>query len=67
MKTTVHVERAKHGITQTQLADKVGTTKQTISLLEQNKTKTSTKLAIKIARFFRVEVEDLFIPDDKEL
>jgi len=60
MKNTIKVERAKIGISQTQLADAVGVSKQTIHSVETARFVPSTVLALKMARFFKVAVEDIF-------
>jgi putative transcriptional regulator len=48
-------------MTQQQLADKVGVTRQTIIAIEQNKYSPSLGLAFKIARAFDCKVEDVFL------
>ena len=53
--------RFEHGeMTQQQLADKVGVTRQTIIAIEQGKYSPSLSLAFKIARTFNVTVEQVF-------
>lgn len=59
-KTNIHIERAKHNITQKQLAKKVGVTRQTIHSIESGKFIAGLPLALKIAQFFRTTIEDLF-------
>jgi putative transcriptional regulator len=53
--------RKKRRITQTNLADAVLTTRQTIYLIEQNKVIPSLKLAFKLADYFNKTIEELFI------
>lgn len=60
MRNTIKVERAKKGITQTDLADKVGVTRLTIHSIEAGKFKPSVMLAMKIAAFFDTSVESIF-------
>jgi putative transcriptional regulator len=60
MKNLIKVERARHELTQAQLAEKLGVSRQTIHAIEKNKFNPSVTLAIKMARFFRVTVEYLF-------
>ncbi len=60
MKNTVNVERAKLRITQGDLAEKIGVSRQTIHAIETGKFVPSTVLALKIARFFGVSVEAVF-------
>jgi putative transcriptional regulator len=53
--------RFDHGeMTQQELADRVGCTRQTIVVLEQAKYVPSLALAIRIARVFGATVEDIF-------
>ncbi len=60
MKNLIKVERARHNLTQAQLADKLSVSRQTIHAIEKNKFKPSVTLAIKMAQFFEVTVEYLF-------
>jgi len=60
MKNLVKVERARLDLTQAQLAEKLGVSRQTIHAIERNKFNPSVTLAIKMARFFKVTVEYLF-------
>ena len=58
-----HVRRLRfeHGqITQQQLADKVGVTRQTIIAIESGKYAPSLPLAFKLARTFGVPIEQVF-------
>ncbi len=47
-------------MTQQQLADKAGVTRQTIIAIEAGKYSPSLSLAFRIARAFRVDVEEVF-------
>lgn len=60
MKTSIHVERAKMRISQEDLAHKVQVTRQTIHSIERGKKVPSVELAIRIAKVFNVQVEDIF-------
>ena len=60
MRNTVKVERAKRDITQADLAEQVNVSKQTILSIEKGKFAPSAVLAMKIARYFNVKVEDIF-------
>lgn len=51
-------------MTQAQLADKVGVTRQTIVAIEKAKYSPSLELAFRIARVFDVPLEDVFSYDD---
>lgn len=60
MKNSIRVERAIANITQAELAEKTGVSRQTINAIESNKYVPSTTLAMKIARLFSKKVEDIF-------
>lgn len=60
MQNTIRIERAIKNITQAELAEKVGVSRQTINTIESNKYIPSTLLALKIARVFGKGVEDIF-------
>ena len=60
MKNLIKVERARHNLTQADLAEKVRVSRQTIYAIENDKFNPSVTLAIKMARFFNVTVEYLF-------
>lgn len=52
--------RAKFSLTQEELAQKTGVTRQTIIAIEQNKYIPSLLLAMKIAKVFKQKVEMIF-------
>ena len=60
MKNNLKVERAKMNITQQELADKVGVSRQTINSIESNRFIPSTTLAIKLSELFKTTVNELF-------
>jgi len=60
MKNTIKVERAKQNMTQQDLAEKIGVSRQTINSIESQKYIPSTVLALKIAKVFNIKVEELF-------
>lgn len=64
MKNKLKVYRAMHELTQEQLADKIGVSRQTVIAIENNKYLPSLGLAFKIARLFEVTVEDIFSYDE---
>jgi len=61
MKNKLKVLRAMHELTQEQLADKIGVSRQTVIAIESDKYLPSLGLAFKIAGLFKVKVEDIFI------
>ena len=60
MKNNLKVKRAMHNLTQEELAEKIGVTRQTVIAIESNKYLPSLGLAFKIAKLFKVKVEDVF-------
>ncbi len=65
MQTRIHDLRKKRKITQSELADAVNVTRQTIISLENGRYNASLILAHKIAQFFEVPIEELFIFDQE--
>jgi putative transcriptional regulator len=66
MKNSIRVERAIHDMTQQQLADQIGVSRQTINAMESNKYVPSTVLALKIARLFGKTVEEIFTLEQED-
>ena len=60
MQNTIKVERAIKNLTQAELAEKIGVSRQTINAIETNKYIPSTILALKMAKVFGKKVEDIF-------
>jgi len=60
MKNKLKVFRAMHDLTQEELANKLGVTRQTVVSLEIGKYDSSIGLAFRIARLFNVKIEDVF-------
>jgi putative transcriptional regulator len=61
----IKIQRAIKNITQEELAAQIGVTRKTINTIETGKFIPSTILAIKLARFFKINVEELFILVEK--
>ncbi len=61
MKNTIKIERAILNITQQELAEKIGVSRQTINAIESNKYVPSTVLALKMAGLFQKKVDDIFM------
>lgn len=66
MKNRIKVERAERDITQQQLAEAVGVSRQTIVAVEKNRFLPSTPLALKISRYFGKPVESIFILEETD-
>jgi putative transcriptional regulator len=60
MKNSIKVERAKKNITQEELAEKISVSRQTINAIETCRFVPSTILSLKIARYFKTSVEQIF-------
>ena len=60
MKNSIKVERAILNITQAKLAEMIDVSRQTINAMELNKYVPSTVLALKIARIFNKNVNEIF-------
>ena len=57
---SVYALRTKNGMTQEELAEKAGITRQTVISIEKGNYTPSVLLAIKLALVFEVPVEDVF-------
>lgn len=64
MKNKLEEIRKQRGIKQEELADAMGVSRQTISSLENGRYNPSVILAIKLARYFSMNVEDIFIYEE---
>ena len=60
MKNEIKKFRIKLGITQEELADKVGVRRETIVFLEQGKYNPSLKLALSVAKELKTPIDKLF-------
>lgn len=56
----IRVFRAERRISQAELAEAIGVSRKTISTIEVGRFVPSTIIALKIARYFSVQVEDIF-------
>jgi putative transcriptional regulator len=66
MKNNIRVERAIKNITQADLAQAVGVSRQTINTIESNKYVPSTVLALKISRVFGKALEEIFTLEEAD-
>ncbi|AIQ76626.1 MULTISPECIES: helix-turn-helix transcriptional regulator [Paenibacillus] len=65
MKNRLEEIRKEKGIKQEELADKLEVSRQTIGSLENGRYNPSIILAFKIARFFEMSIEDIFIYEEE--
>jgi putative transcriptional regulator len=56
----IRVFRAEHRMSQADLAEAIGVTRKTINTIESGRFVPSTVIALRIARYFEVPVEDIF-------
>ncbi|MBQ3582879.1 MAG: helix-turn-helix transcriptional regulator [Alistipes sp.] len=66
MKNTIRVARAEQRITQQELANATGVSRQTINAIESGKFVPSTVLALKIAHTFQKPVEEIFQLEEED-
>ncbi|WP_428236328.1 helix-turn-helix transcriptional regulator [Gracilimonas sp.] len=60
MNNSIKVERARNNMSQSDLAEKAGVTRQTIYAIETKRFIPSTVLAFKLAKILKIEVTELF-------
>ncbi|AFC98826.1 putative transcriptional regulator [Methanocella conradii HZ254] len=66
MRTRIKEYRARHNLTQEDLANLVGVRRETIVFLEKGKYNPSLKLAHDVARALHATIDELFIFDEEE-
>ena len=66
MKTRIAEFRKENKLSQAELADIVGVTRQTITSIETGKYIASLPLAYRIAKYFGLKIEDVFIFEEEE-
>ncbi|MFP4111948.1 MAG: helix-turn-helix transcriptional regulator, partial [Candidatus Woesearchaeota archaeon] len=66
VKTRIKEFRARHDLTQKELAEKVGVRRETIVFLEKGKYNPSLKLAHDVAKVLKSSIDELFIFEDDE-
>jgi putative transcriptional regulator len=67
MRNTIKVERAKKNLTQAELAERIGVSRQAVNSIETGKFIPSTLLALRMAKVFEVLVEQIFQIEDDEI
>jgi putative transcriptional regulator len=65
LRNSLKDERTRFGLTQAELAERVGVSRKTINTVENGVFVPSTTLALKLARALGCRVEDIFQLDDK--
>ncbi len=67
MKNNLELLRKKKGISQEELAQVMGVSRQTIHSLEKGKYNPSILLAFKLAKYFGLTIEEVFIYEEESL
>lgn len=65
MKNRLEEIRKKHGMNQEELADALEVSRQTIGSLENGRYNPSIILAFKIARYFDMPIEEIFLYEEE--
>lgn len=66
MKNNIKVERARLDLTQADLAERIGVSRQSINAIEKGKYVPSAVLALKISAVFNKPVESIFSLEDSD-
>ncbi|MDH5691420.1 MAG: helix-turn-helix transcriptional regulator [Candidatus Bathyarchaeota archaeon] len=66
MRTRIKELRARHDLTQEDLARMVGVRRETILYMEKGKYNPSLKLAHEVAKALKTTINDLFVFDDED-
>lgn len=66
MKNRIEAIRKERGILQDEFAKSLGVSRQTISSLENGRYNPSIRLAYKIAKYFGMAIEDVFIFEEED-
>ena len=66
MKNRLRILRAEKEVTQADLADIIGVSRQTINAMEKAKYVPSTVLALKLAAYFKIQVTDIFQMEEND-
>lgn len=65
MKNNLKVLRAERDWSQSDLADRLNVSRQTVNAIETGKYDPSLPLAFKLAKLFGKKIEELFTPDEE--
>lgn len=66
MKNRLEELRRARGVRQEELADALGVSRQTIGSLENGRYNPSILLAFKLARYFGLAIEDIFLYEEEQ-
>lgn len=66
MQNNLQLLRAKHNLTQQELAQKLSVSRQTINAIENEKFNPSLELAFKLSELFKLSIEEIFVHKREE-
>lgn len=66
IKNHIRALRSEHGMTQEQLGEIIGVSRQSVIAIESMRYNPSLELAFKIAKAFNRSIEDVFVFEEKE-
>ena len=66
MQNTIKIERAKKNITQSELAKVLNVSRLTVHSIEVGKFNPSVIIALKMARYFNIAVDELFMLEETD-
>ena len=66
MENTIKIQRAIKDLTQEELANLIGVSRQTINSIENDRYNPSTVLALKLSKVFGISVNELFELEDED-
>jgi putative transcriptional regulator len=66
MQNRVREQRSQRGLSQAEVAEALGVSRQTVISIESGRYLPSLPLAFRIARFFGMPLEKMFDPDGEE-
>lgn len=64
VKNNIKKVRKERGIKQLKMAEELQVTRQTLTAIENNKYNPSLELALKIAKYFNLDFNDIFILEE---
>ncbi|MEM9777726.1 MAG: helix-turn-helix transcriptional regulator [Chloroflexota bacterium] len=64
MKNRLRVLRAEYEWSQAELAERLDVSRQTVNAIEKGKYDPSLPLAFKISRLFKMQIEEIFFPEE---
>lgn len=66
MITKLRELREANNMTQVQVGKAVGVSRQAINIIENGKADPSMRLAFRLARFFKLNIEEIFLYDEED-